>query len=190
MADSDISLRHDCRCFAEVVVFTECVYCDHTCFTTPSIKLKNLNHIVRLYCSVVKVHKLFVASWSGHTWFDLVCIFSICKVFVLDTFHLYKISMFCKRYWNKLIHCDVFSKSIQVFNEQFVNFSLSSLYVVRWTFQGMNVGVKKYSFCIYWMDLRTLFTYNLKDAIRLGFLPLTDTMPARLVNKFKTPYDK
>jgi hypothetical protein len=28
----------------------------------PNIKLKNLNHIVRFYYSVVSVHKLFVAS--------------------------------------------------------------------------------------------------------------------------------
>ena len=62
MVDSDISLRHEFSCFADVFVFTECVYCDQTCFTTPSIKLKNLKHIVCLYCSVVKVHKLFVAS--------------------------------------------------------------------------------------------------------------------------------
>lgn len=32
MADSYISLRHEFSCFADVFVFTECVYCDHTCF--------------------------------------------------------------------------------------------------------------------------------------------------------------
>jgi hypothetical protein len=60
--DSDISLRHEFICFADVFVFTYCVYCGQTCVTTPSIKLKTLNRIVLLYCSVVKVHKPFVAS--------------------------------------------------------------------------------------------------------------------------------
>jgi len=40
------------------------------------------------------------------------------------------------------------------------------------------------------MDLRTLFHTQLKDAISLGFLLLIDTVPARLVNKFKTSNDK
>jgi len=45
-----------CLCSQNVFIVTTLV------FTTPSIMLKNLNHIVRLYCSVVKAHELFVAS--------------------------------------------------------------------------------------------------------------------------------
>ena len=71
----------------------------------------------------------------------------------------------------------MFSKSIQVFKERVVNFSLSSLYVVRWKCQDINVHIKKYLFYIYWMDLRILFHVQPKDAIRLGFLSLIDTMP-------------
>jgi hypothetical protein len=51
-----------------LVVLQMCL-CSQTVFIViklvlppPSIKLKNLNRIVRLYCSVVLVHKLFVAS--------------------------------------------------------------------------------------------------------------------------------
>lgn len=63
MVGSDVLLRYEFSCFGDVFVLTECVYCDQTCFTTPNIKLKNLDYIVHLYCGgVVEVYKLFVAS--------------------------------------------------------------------------------------------------------------------------------
>jgi hypothetical protein len=53
MVESDISLRHEFSHLADVFVLMECVYFDQICFTTPNIKLKKLNHIVRLYYGVV-----------------------------------------------------------------------------------------------------------------------------------------
>jgi hypothetical protein len=52
----NLVVLHMCLCSQIVFIVTTLV------LPLPSIKLKNLNHIVRLYCSVVKFHELFVAS--------------------------------------------------------------------------------------------------------------------------------